>query len=64
MAASAFNDFGSREADFEESPGTTTSDDLFADINWPEDEADSPLDDDQFPSARSNDRDTESPKVS
>jgi hypothetical protein len=62
MAASAFKDFGSRGEFYEESPDTTSSDDLFADINWPEDEADSPLDD-QFNSARSNERDSASPKV-
>jgi hypothetical protein len=62
MAASAFSEFGSREGFREESPCTTSSDDVFADINWPEDEADSPLDD-QFNSARSNERDSESPKV-
>jgi hypothetical protein len=64
MALSVSNDFGSAETRNGESPCTTSSDDLFADINWPEDEADSPFDDDQFVIAMSNDRDNESPKVS
>jgi hypothetical protein len=64
MARSVSNDFGNLETRNEESPCTTSSDDLFADINWPEDEADSPFNEDQFPNAMSNDRDNESPKVS
>jgi hypothetical protein len=64
MALSGSNDFGSSETCNDESPCTTSSDDLFADINWPEDEADSPFGEDQFPNAMSKDRDNESPKVS
>jgi hypothetical protein len=64
MALSVSNDFGSLETGNEESPCTTSSDDLFADINWPEDEVDSPFDEDQFFNVMSNDRDDESPKVS
>jgi hypothetical protein len=64
MALSASNDFGGLEIRNEESPCTTSSDDLFADINWPEDETDSPFDEDQFLNAMSDDRDYESPKVS
>ncbi len=58
MALSVSNDCN------DESPLTTSSDDLFADINWPEDEADSPFDEDQFLSATMNGRDNASPKVS
>jgi len=61
MALSASNDL---ETCNEESPCTTSSDDLFADINWPEDEADSPFDEDEFLNTMSKDRDNEPPKVS
>lgn len=64
MALSASNDFDGPEIRNDESPCTTSSDDLFADIIWPEDEADSPFDEDQFLNAMSNDRENESPKVS
>ena len=64
MALSVSNDFGSLDTRNEESPCTTSSDDLFADINWPEDEADSPFDEHQFLNAMSIDRGNESPKVS
>jgi hypothetical protein len=64
MALSVSNDFNSLETRNGESPCTTSSDDLFADINWPEDEADSPFDEDQFLNVISNNRDNESPKVS
>ena len=64
MALSLPNDFGSMHARNGESPCTTSSDDLFADINWPEDEAHSPFDEDKFLAAMSNDRANEPPKVS
>jgi hypothetical protein len=64
MALPVSNGFGNLETRNEESPCTTSSDDLFADINWPEDEADSPFDEDQFLNTMSNDRDNESLKVS
>lgn len=64
MTLSVSNDFGSQDIRNEESPCSTTSDDLFADINWPEDETHSPFDEGQFLAAMSNDRDNESPKVS
>jgi hypothetical protein len=60
MALSFSDNFGSLETRNEESPCTTSSDDLFADINWPEDETHSPFDEDQFLNALSNDRDNES----
>ena len=64
MALSVSNEFDSLETRNEGSPCTTSSDDLFADINWPEDEANSPFDEDQFLNAMSYDHDNESPKVS
>lgn len=63
MALLNSGDFGGLDSRNDESPCTTSSDDLFADINWPEDEADSPFDEGQFFIAMNSDHSTESPKV-
>ena len=46
------------------SPYTTSSDDLFADINWPEDEFESPLSGNEYLNAENiNQYENESPEV-
>jgi hypothetical protein len=64
MAASATYTGLGLESSSEGSPYTTSSDDLFADINWPEDEADTPSDEGLYLSSGSTGPENASPKVS
>jgi hypothetical protein len=64
MAATAFTGHSSNESPSDSSPYTTSSDDLFADINWPDDEPESPFDQNQCFDVGTNDYyENESSKV-
>lgn len=65
MAALASSDLYGFGTPSDGSPYTTSSDDLFADINWPEDEFESSLSGNECLSAENSDQyENESPKVS
>lgn len=65
MAALAYGDSYGLGTSSDGSPYTTSSDDLFADINWPEDEFESPFSGNECLSAENSDQyENESPKAS
>ena len=64
MAALSFTDPYGFGTPSDGSPYTTSSDDLFADINWPEDDFESPFSGNECLSAENSDQyENESPKV-